>query len=72
MRQIHSSAWILILFSAGLQTVIFPLPGLYILSWVALAPLLVALLRARKAATLQLDASVKLLPPTPGQAFLLA
>jgi hypothetical protein len=32
------------LLSAGLQ-INFPLPNLYFLSWIALAPLLVALLR---------------------------
>jgi predicted Na+-dependent transporter len=49
VRQIHSSAWLLVLLSAVLQILIFPLPGLYLLSWFALAPLIVALLRARPA-----------------------
>jgi apolipoprotein N-acyltransferase len=54
-----------------LQVLIFPLAGLYILSWVALAPLLVALLRARPAGDLEIDGSVKLQAATAGQAFLL-
>jgi apolipoprotein N-acyltransferase len=70
--KIHKSAWLLVLVSAGLQIVIFPLPGLYVLSWVALAPLIVALLRARQPETLQLSESPKLLPASPAQGFLLA
>jgi apolipoprotein N-acyltransferase len=68
----HKSAWLLVLLSAGLQIVIFPLPDLYFLGWAAVAPLLIALLRAREPDTLQLLAGVKLLPARPGQAFLLA
>jgi apolipoprotein N-acyltransferase len=60
------------LLSAALQIVIFPLPGLYWLSWIAVAPLLVALLRARAPETLQIDAGVHLVPANPWQAFLLA
>ncbi len=70
--RMHKSAWMLVLFSAGLQIAIFPLPDLYFLGWVAIAPLLVALLRGREPDTLQLRAGVKLLPARPGQAFLLA
>lgn len=72
MRQIHSSAWLFVALSSILQIVIFPLPGVYILSWIAFAPLLIALLRARPAGVLEADDSVKLQPATPGQAFLLA
>ena len=72
MRQIHKRAWLLVLLSAGLQILIFPLPNFYLLSWVAVTPLLVALLRAREPDTLQLRAGVKLLPARPWQAFLLA
>ena len=72
MRQIHPRAWLLVLLSAILQVLIFPLPGLYVLSWFALAPLMVALLRARPAGELQIDGSAKLQAATPGQAFLLA
>ena len=71
MRQIHSSAWGLVLVSAVLQVVIFPLPGLYGLSWVAVAPLLVAILRGRVPETLQLDGQARLLPAAPWQGFVL-
>jgi apolipoprotein N-acyltransferase len=69
--KIHRSAWGLVLLSAALQIVIFPLPGLYGLAWVAVAPLLVAILRARVPDTLQLDGQARLLPATPLQGFLL-
>ncbi len=71
MRQIHPSAWLLVALSAVLQTVIFPLPGVYILSWFAIAPLLIALLRARPAGELEVAGSVRLQPATPWQGFLL-
>lgn len=72
MRQIHYSAWLLVLVSSLLQIVIFPLPNLYIFSWVAFAPLIVALLRARPAGALEVEGSTRLAPATPAQAFLLA
>jgi apolipoprotein N-acyltransferase len=71
VRQIHFSAWLLVLLSAILQVVIFPLPGVYVLSWFALAPLIVALLRARPAGELEVAGSVRLRPATPVQGFLL-
>ncbi len=73
MLKIHRSAWGLVLLSAALQIVIFPLPGLYWLAWVAAAPLLVAILRARAPETLQLkvDGQARLLPATPWQGFAL-
>jgi apolipoprotein N-acyltransferase len=72
VRQIHSSAWLLVVLSSLLQVLIFPLPGFYILSWVAFAPLIVALLRTRPAGVLEMDGSVNLQAAKPGQAFLLA
>jgi apolipoprotein N-acyltransferase len=72
LLRIHFSAWLLVLLSAILQILVFPLPNLYILGWVAVAPLLVALLRGREPDTLRLLAGIKLLPAKPGQAFLLA
>jgi apolipoprotein N-acyltransferase len=60
-----------VLLSAALQVVIFPLPGIYGLAWIAVAPLLVALLRARAPDTLQLDGQERLLPATPWQGFVL-
>ena len=73
MLRIHRSAWGLVLLSAVLQIVIFPLPGLYGLAWVAVAPLLVAILRSRAPETLQLDldGQARLLPATPWQGFVL-
>jgi apolipoprotein N-acyltransferase len=71
VRQIHFSAWLLIAASALLQALIFPLPGIYVLSWIALAPLIVALLRARPAGELQIAGAVRLRPATPLQGFLL-
>jgi apolipoprotein N-acyltransferase len=65
------SAWLLAILSAILQVVIFPLPDLYWLSWIAVAPLLVAILRARRPETLQLEGAAKLLPARPMQGFLL-
>jgi apolipoprotein N-acyltransferase len=72
VSQIHKSAWLLVLLSAVLQILIFPLPNLYMLCWVAITPLLIAILRARQPQTLQLRAGIKLLPASPLQAFLLA
>ena len=76
MLKIHRNAWGLVLLSAALQVVIFPLPGLYGLAWVAVAPLLVAILRARSPETLQLQLDgrlepARLLPATPWQGFVL-
>ena len=71
MRQIHPSAWLLAVLSAILQVVIFPLSGVYVLSWFAIAPLLIALLRARPAGELEVAGSVRLQPATPWQGFLL-
>jgi len=71
VRQIHYSAWILAIASAVLQVLIFPLPGVYVLSWVALAPLLIALLRARPAGELEIAGWVRLQPATPWQGFVL-
>jgi apolipoprotein N-acyltransferase len=71
VRQIHPSAWILVVVSAALQIVIFPLPNIYVLSWFALAPLIVALLRARPAGELEVAGSLRLQPASPGQGFLL-
>jgi apolipoprotein N-acyltransferase len=71
MRGIESRAWLLAITSAVLQVIIFPLPNLYVLCWIAVAPLLIALLRARRPDTLQLQDAMKLLPATPGQGFLL-
>ena len=57
--------------SVVLQILIFPLPGLYVLSWFAVAPLIVALLRARPAGALDVPGSLRLQAATPKQGFLL-
>ena len=59
------------LLSAGLQILIFPLPNLYVLCWVAMAPMLLALLRTQAPDTLQLTEGIKLLPASPLQGFVL-
>jgi apolipoprotein N-acyltransferase len=65
----------MVLLSAGLQIVIFPLLSFYWLSWIAVAPLIVAILRARAPETLQLQLDVprqaRLLPASPWQGFVL-
>jgi apolipoprotein N-acyltransferase len=71
MLGIERRAWLLTSLSAILQVVIFPLPNLYVLSWIAVAPLLIALLRGRRPATLQLQAGIKLLAARPLQGFAL-
>jgi len=58
--------------SAILQVIIFPLLGVYVLSWVALAPLIVALLRARPVGELEISGWTRLQPATPLQGFLLS
>ena len=54
MRAIPRSAWLLAAASGGLQALTFPSPSLAFLSWIALAPILVALLRTPGAGELQL------------------
>jgi apolipoprotein N-acyltransferase len=76
VRRIPFRVWCLVLLSAGLQIVIFPLPNLYWLSWIAVTPLIIAILRARTPETLQLQLDgrldpTRLLPATPWQGFLL-
>ena len=72
MRQIHFSAWLLVFLSTLLQVLIFPLAGIYILSWIAFAPLIVALLQSRPVGALEIVGSVNLQAAKPAQAFLLA
>lgn len=62
--QLDPSAWLLAALSGVLHTLIFPAPNLTFLCWVALAPLLLALLRARRW-------EGDWLPATAGQGFLL-
>ncbi|MGO9403508.1 MAG: apolipoprotein N-acyltransferase [Terriglobales bacterium] len=72
MLKIERSAWGLVLLSTALQVAIFPLLGWYGLAWIAVAPLMVAILRARTPETLQLDGHRQArLPATPWQGFVL-
>ena len=73
MRQIHRDAWLLAILSGVLQILAFPLPDLYPLSWVAVAPLLVAILRAREPEDIHLPAALaqKFFPAKAWQGFLL-
>jgi len=61
------------LVSGVLQVLIFPSPNLYPLCWIALAPLMVAVLRAQPPDALHLPATLgePLLPASPWQGFLL-
>lgn len=54
-----------------LQVLIFPLPGIYVFSWFAVAPLLIALLRARPAGELEVSGAVRSIPAKPLQGFFL-
>ncbi len=47
MTRIRRNAWMLAAASGVLQVLIFPEPALYVLSWVALAPLIYAILQCR-------------------------
>lgn len=74
MRRVHPSAWLLVISSSILQILIFPRPGLSFLCWVALAPFIYAILRAREVdATVLLETQSPsfLIPATPKQGFLL-
>ncbi len=47
MTRIRRNAWLLAAASGVLQVLIFPDPSLYVLSWIALAPLIYAVLQCR-------------------------
>lgn len=65
--RLSAGVWMLAVLSGVLQSLIYPLPGLTFLCWVALAPLLVAILRGRKPA-----GGGEAQPVSSGQGFLLA
>ncbi|MDT8070710.1 MAG: apolipoprotein N-acyltransferase [Terriglobia bacterium] len=74
MRRVHPSAWLLAISSGILQILVFPTPDLTFLCWVALAPLIYAILRAREVdATVLLESQSPsfLIPATPKQGFVL-
>jgi apolipoprotein N-acyltransferase len=64
---------LLAILSGVLQILAFPLPNIYPLSWIAVAPLLVAVLRARRPEEIHLPAgfATKFVPGSAGQGFLL-
>jgi apolipoprotein N-acyltransferase len=73
VRNIPSRAWLLALLSGGLQILVFPKPNLYFFSWVAVAPLLYALLRGRGGEGEMFDSEGRSLRPfTLWQGFLIA
>lgn len=65
-RRVSRGAWVLAAASGGLQSLIYPLPSLAFLCWVALAPLLLAILRGRE------SEGGEARPVSAGQGFLLA
>jgi apolipoprotein N-acyltransferase len=70
-RRIRPRAWLLALLSGGLQVLIFPAASLSFLSWVALAPLLLAILDSYRPEH-TVAAVHEPRPASPGHAFLLA
>jgi apolipoprotein N-acyltransferase len=70
VRRIPSQAWLLAIFSGVLQVLIFPSPSFAFLAWIALAPLLVAILRNGSVNAEVLDAAGESLSTiTTAQAF---
>jgi apolipoprotein N-acyltransferase len=73
VRNIPSRAWILALISSVLQILVFPNVNLYFLCWIAMAPLLYALLRGRGGEGELFDSEGRSLRPfTLWQGFLIA
>jgi apolipoprotein N-acyltransferase len=71
MLGISRRAWLLVVLSAILQVVIFPLENLYVLGWVAIVPLLVAIFQARRPGPLQLQGVQTFVAANAKQGFLL-
>jgi len=73
VRRIRPRAWIFACTSGILQVLIFPTPALYLLSWVALAPLIYAILKCREQDVMMVlaDGGQFLAPATAWQGFLL-
>jgi len=73
VHKIPAKTWALALLSSGLQIVIFPKAGLFYLCWVAMLPLLYALLRGRGGEGELVDSEGRSLRPfTLNQGFLIA
>lgn len=73
MRRIRLNAWIFACFSGLLQVLIFPNFSIYLLGWVALAPLIYAILKCREQDVMMVlaDGGQFLAPATGWQGFLL-
>ncbi len=73
VRNFPSRAWVLALLAAALQVLVFPKPNFYFLSWIAMVPLLYALLRGRGGEGELFDPEGRSLRPfTAWQGFLIA
>jgi apolipoprotein N-acyltransferase len=73
VRNIPTRAWALAVFSSVLQILVFPKPSLFFLSWVAMTPLIYALLRGRGGEGELVDSEGRSLRPfTVKQGILLA
>jgi apolipoprotein N-acyltransferase len=73
VSNIPARAWVLSLLSGGLQILIFPIPNLFFLCWIAFVPLLYALLRGRGGEGELLDSEGRSLRPfTLWQGFMVA
>ena len=71
--RIPTTAWVLALVSSGLQILVFPKASLYFLCWIAMVPLLYALLRGRGGEGALVDPEGRSLRPfTLVQGFLIA
>ncbi len=73
MRRIRPNAWIFACLSGVLQVLIFPNFSIYLLGWVALAPLIYAILKCREQDVMMVlaDGGQFLAPATAWQGFLL-
>jgi apolipoprotein N-acyltransferase len=73
VRRIRPNAWIFACLSGILQVLIFPNFAIYLLSWVSLAPLIYAILKAREQDVMLVlaDGGQFLAPATAWQGFLL-
>lgn len=73
MRRIRLNAWIFACLSGVLQVLIFPNFSIYLLGWVALAPLIYAILKCREQDVMMVlaDGGQFLAPATAWQGFLL-
>jgi len=71
MLGISRRAWLLAVLSAILQVIIFPLENLYVLGWVAITPLVVAIFQGQRPGPLQLQGVEKFVPANAKRGFLL-